>query len=136
MAHEASMEAQAVDPVQTQKILKDIITKVNRQKQSLMSSTILVLAALVGHAFVAGGMYSGMKHDIEANTEHTSTNAEAIKANAQATKVVADEQLRQTQNVSAVSDLKAEIKTMRELLQAVRDDVLLLKARTPQSEVK
>lgn len=125
-----------MDPVQTQKILKDINAKVNRQKQSLMWSTILVLAALVGHAFVAGGLYAEMKHNIESNTEHAKGNTDLIKSNSEGIKSIADEQLRRTQNVSAVSELKAEMKSMRELLQDVRDDVLLLKARTPQSELK
>lgn len=102
--------------------LSELENQVTKQKTASLRSLIVVLFGLVGHAFVAGGMWSGITHDTDSNRRLSEANANAVK-------VVADEQLRRTRNVDAVSEMKIDMKSLRQLMQEVRDDVILLKAK-------
>ena len=94
--------------------------RMTKQRVAIFRTAVVVLIGLVAHAFVAGGMWADLSGDVERNAEQGQANAEALK-------IVADEQLRRTQNVSAVGELKIELKAVREIIQSVRDDVLIMK---------
>lgn len=97
-----------------------------KQKIALMAWAITFLLGLVVHAFWFGGEWISVTKDVNAN-------AKAVESNAAALKIVADEQLRRTRNIDAVNDIKVELTHLREMMQQVRDDVIILKAKQDES---
>lgn len=88
-----------------------------------------ILRGALAMAIALGGNIIGAVWHASALTYQANQNENRSVKNEQRLTMVADEQLRRTDNVKAVSEMKLEMKSLRELLQQVRDDVVIIKAR-------
>lgn len=100
----------------------ELRAELDRFRSVIMKGTLAMAVALGGNIVGAVWHASALTAQVEQNESRSTKNEQRLT-------IVADEQLRRTDSVKTVSEMKLEIKSVREMLQQVRDDVLIIKSQ-------
>lgn len=95
--------------------------ELDRFRSIILRGAIAMAIALAGNIVGAVWHASALTAKVEQNEVRSVKNEERLS-------MVSDEQLRRTDNVKAVAEVKIELKSVKDMLQQVRDDVLIIKA--------
>lgn len=102
--------------------VRHIDAKVTAQKIWILSSAIVVLVALIGHAWYASGKYTEVRTNGENNSKHLESLTVTVRG-------IEREQIARGNQAKQIETLGVDIREMHLMLREVRDDVIEMKSQ-------
>lgn len=100
----------------------DLRQQFHEFRKWILGGALAMTVSLIGQAAIVAWKAS----DVTSQVEH---NEQSIAKNSELANRINEEQLRRTAQVNAIGEIRADMSSMRQLMQDVRDDVLRLKAK-------